>query len=186
MIGRQIRIFVNTTDPSEGWAERLLASVLKPALAASEPGWFWFSRYRTAEDFNDTDEDALRSTPGYIEPNGIARSIRIRFSTDEEFERALLERLDARRGELWSAGIIDYDASSDHCWEMSACSERLTLLCHQASKLALLYIDECGALEMYAEDVFSRAEHLLDNICGLRDWRATIYNMVRADARRYS
>lgn len=122
---RQTRIFVQSNDPSDDWAETLIGRVFRQIVSefAQPLQWFWFSRYicpvgmngddRGDCDFNAIPDDYQQAIPGMDVPGH--RSLRFRFEiTDADqaaFEFRLRQLLDQHEYKI--SDIRDYEQVSD-------------------------------------------------------------------------
>jgi hypothetical protein len=96
----QIRIFVPSGEPPQGWAETVAGRVIKPITQEylhKGLEWFWFSRYASfGPDSADCDFDALPETykqplsPGELPYH---RSVRFRFEIADNQQANFKKRL---------------------------------------------------------------------------------------------
>ena len=101
--GRQTRVFVPFREPEEGWAETLIARIIRPLTDrfSDRLGWFWFSRYGEFSDELDDCEPGKISSE-YLRPRvgggPSHRSVRFRYSIAdghlEEFEQCAKTLID--------------------------------------------------------------------------------------------
>jgi hypothetical protein len=99
---RQTRIFVNSAENRDDWAETLMGRVIRPVVSdfTKSIHWFWFSRYdmevnRPGEERGDCDferiPDAFKRA---VAPGGPRhRSLRFRFEIEDSAQQAFEDRL---------------------------------------------------------------------------------------------
>lgn len=119
---RQTRVFVQSDEPVDGWAETLIGRVFRPLTNefSDELNWFWFSRYlQEATDSADCD---ISLTPDEykrpLDSPGVPhhRSMRLRFSISDPlrcsaFEQRAREVIDV--GGYRISDFRDYDYVAD-------------------------------------------------------------------------
>lgn len=95
---RQTRVFVQSNEPPEDWAETIIGRVFRPLITEFRESlqWFWFSRYGAPAD--DSGDCNIAQIPAnYKQPlqpggDGFHRSMRFRFSIDDERQEAFEQR----------------------------------------------------------------------------------------------